>query len=308
MPDSRLKKYLDKKRRTVDAALRRCLPKHAALPPVVHEAMRYSVFAGGKRLRPILCLAAAELCGGTAKRVMPTACALELIHTYSLVHDDLPAMDDDDFRRGLPTSHKKFGEGNAVLAGDALLTFGFQLMAENARRGRARPAAVLDVVRTVAEAAGSRGMVGGQAADLAMSGNGKNRNGEKTPDALRKKLDYIHRNKTAALIRASLRAGALLAGASPVRLNALDAYGRSIGLAFQIVDDILDIVGDKKLLGKRGSDRDNDKLTFPALYGLEASRRMARREVRRAKNALSLFGPRARILNDLADYIVERQN
>jgi geranylgeranyl diphosphate synthase, type II len=249
-----LKKFFASRTALVDRALKRHLLPARSVPPKVHEAMRYSVFAGGKRLRPVLCLAAAELCGGKARAVLPAACALELIHTYSLVHDDLPAMDDDDFRRGLPTSHKKFGEAVAILAGDALLTRAFELMAQ--ARG-VRPQAALKAIATVADAAGSLGMIGGQIVDLEMEGATAGsppgmRNGSAAPrNGAVAKLHYIHRSKTAALIRASLRAGALLAGASPARLAALDRYGLGIGLAFQIADDVLDIVGDKKLLGKR---------------------------------------------------------
>jgi geranylgeranyl diphosphate synthase type II len=296
--------YLEARSRRVDRALDRLLLGARVEPPLIHAAMRYSVFAGGKRLRPVLCLAAAELCGGSAEKVMPTACGLELIHTYSLVHDDLPALDDDDFRRGRPTSHKKFGEGNAVLAGDALLTRGFELLARNARVPGVKASAVLRVIETVAEAAGTLGMVGGQVADLEMEGRGK----APRKDAFhRRKLDYIHRSKTAALLRASLRAGALLAGGNPARVRALDEYGRAVGLAFQIADDVLDIVGDKKLLGKRGSDRENGKLTYPSLYGLDASRARARAETARAHRALLPFGAAAAALHALADYIIERR-
>jgi geranylgeranyl diphosphate synthase, type II len=299
----RLAAYLKKQRARVDAALDRFLLKAGVRPPRIHEAMRYSVFAGGKRLRPILCLAGAELCGGSWRRVLPTACALEMIHTYSLIHDDLPAMDDDDFRRGRPTCHKKFGEGVAILAGDALLTQGFQVMAQNARMPGVKPGAVVRAMTIVADAAGSTGMIGGQTVDLEMAG----KNG-RSAGSRRETLDYIHSRKTGALIRASLRAGGVLAGGSPPQLSALDRYGESIGLAFQIADDILDIVGDKKLLGKRGSDRDNDKLTFPAVYGMDKSRSLAEEQIRRAKTAAAVFGPRGSVLCDLADYIINRKN
>lgn len=297
-----LRDYLKEKQELVDRALDRYLLDARVRPPVIHKAMRYSVFAGGKRLRPILCLAAAEICGGDAKKILPTACALEMVHTYSLVHDDLPAMDDDDFRRGVPTCHKKFGEAVAILAGDALLTHGFKVMADNAQVPGVDPAAVVKVIPMVAEAAGSTGMVGGQVVDLEMADNaGLNRRRRET-------LEYIHHHKTGALIRASLKAGALLAGAAPAQLKALDLYGESIGLAFQIADDVLDIVGNKKLLGKRGSDRENGKLTFPAVYGLEASRKKAREVIETAKRSLRPFGARGRVLNDLADFIIDRQN
>ena len=286
----------------VDRALDRFLLREGVAPGVLHKAMRYSVFAGGKRLRPFLCVGAAELCGGRAERVLPTACALEALHTYSLVHDDLPAMDDDDLRRGRPTSHKVFGEGMAILAGDALLTFAFELMARNARVKGVKPEWALAAVETVAREAGTLGMVGGQAADLEAE------DAEFNARAREGMLHFIHSRKTGALIRASLRSGALLVGASVNRLKALDAYGEKIGLAFQIADDILDIVGDKALLGKRGSDRDNGKLTFPAVYGLERSRDRARDAVAGAKKALKPFGPRARLFEELADFIIERRN
>ncbi len=284
----------------VDRALNALLIREKTAPAVIHKAMRYSVFAGGKRLRPFLCVTAAEVCGGRPERVMPTACALEVLHTYSLVHDDLPAMDDDDLRRGRPTNHKVFGEGMAILAGDALLTHAFQLMAENARAPGIPAARVVEAVRVVATAAGSLGMVGGQAVDLASA------EGAVWGAARARVLDFIHRRKTGALIKASLDAGAVLGGGSPKQRRALAAYGEQIGLAFQIADDILDIVGNKKLLGKRGSDRDNGKLTFPAVHGMEESRRRAARAVARAKDALSLFGKKAAALAALADYIIER--
>lgn len=284
----------------VDRALHRFMVRDRVKPTVLHKAMRYSVFAGGKRLRPFLCLTAAEVCGGRPERVMPAACALEVLHTYSLVHDDLPAMDDDDLRRGRPTNHKVFGEGMAILAGDGLLTYAFQLMAENARVPGVKAERAVEAVRGLAEAAGSLGMVGGQAMDL-LSEQGAVRGAERV-----RILNFIHRRKTGALIKASLDAGAVLAGGTAARRRALARYGEEIGLAFQIADDVLDIVGDKKLLGKRGSDRDNGKLTFPAVYGLDASRRRAARAVARAKDALSLFGNKAAALSALADYIIER--
>lgn len=299
-PRDKLNAYLTRQSVRVDRALNTLLIKEKIEPAVVHKAMRYSVFAGGKRLRPILCLAGAEICGGTAARVMPTACALEVLHTYSLVHDDLPAMDDDDLRRGRPTNHKVFGEGLAILAGDGLLTYAFELMAQNARVRGVKPERVLEAIALVARAAGSRGMVGGQAVDLSSESDAV-LNGHRA-----RVLDFIHRHKTGALIKASLEAGAVLVGASAAQRRALGDYGENIGVAFQIADDILDIVGDKALLGKRGSDRDNGKLTFPAVYGLEESRRRGVQAVARAKSALTLFGGKAVFLSALADYIMER--
>ena len=286
--------HMKRRAALVDQALNRYLVREKIQPDLVHKAMRYSVFAGGKRLRPVLCLAAAEICGGDFKKVLPTACALEVLHTYSLVHDDLPAMDDDDLRRGRPTNHKVFGEGMAILAGDGLLTFAFELMARNASVKGVRPEHVVEAIRLVARAAGSLGMVGGQAVDLVSEGNAA------------QVLDYIHRHKTGALIQASLDAGAVLVGATAVQRRALARYGENIGLAFQIADDVLDIVGDKKLLGKRGSDQENQKLTFPSVYGLESSRRRGHRAVAEAKNALRVFGRRADLLSALADYMIER--
>ncbi len=292
--------HMKKRAALVDQALNRYLVREKVQPDLVHKAMRYSVFAGGKRLRPVLCLAAADICGGDFKKVLPTACALEVLHTYSLVHDDLPAMDDDDLRRGRPTNHKVFGEGMAILAGDGLLTFAFELMARNAAVKGVRPEHVVEAIRLVARAAGSLGMVGGQAVDLVSEGNAA-LNGHRA-----QVLDYIHRHKTGALIQASLDAGAALVGATSVQRRALARYGENIGLAFQIADDVLDIVGDKKLLGKRGSDQENQKLTFPSVYGLESSRRRGHRAVTEAKNALRVFGRRGGLLSALADYMIER--
>ncbi len=290
-----LKTYFSKKIATVERALRSFLPKDNAL---ISRAMRYSIFAGGKRLRPVLVIMANDVCGGNEKEVLPAACALEFIHTYSLIHDDLPAMDDDDLRRGMPTSHRKFGEATAILAGDALLTDAFRLIALSPRR----PERALKAQRILSEAAGYQGMIGGQMKDTVETGNWN----AKSKNASKKNLHYIHLHKTAALIRASLLIGGELAGGSPRQLAALAAYGDKTGIAFQVADDILDIEGDKKLLGKRGSDRENNKLTYPALYGLEESKALARRLVEEAKQELSLFGGKAGLLRQLADFIIER--
>ncbi|MBI4628119.1 MAG: polyprenyl synthetase family protein [Candidatus Rokubacteria bacterium] len=290
--------YLTARRALVDAALERVLPPEDAPPPTVHRAMRYSVMAGGKRLRPILVIAGAEAVGGAAAEVMPTACALELIHTYSLIHDDLPAMDDDDYRRGRLTSHKVFGEAIAILAGDALLTLAFRLVADNASSVK-DPRAVGDAVAEIADAAGTAGMVGGQVVDIESEG--------KTVSA--GTLEYIHLHKTAALIRASLRVGARLAGGDAAAVAAISEAGRDLGLAFQIVDDILDVEGSLEQLGKTaGKDRRQRKATYPALHGLEASRREARRLVERVKTRLAGFGKRGAPLGALADYVFERKN
>jgi geranylgeranyl diphosphate synthase, type II len=288
--------FLTDARARVDAALERYLPKPPECPPLVSEAMRYSVFAGGKRLRPVLVIAGAEAVGGTAEQVMPTACALEMIHTYSLVHDDLPAMDNDDFRRGVPTNHKVFGEAIAILAGDALLTLAFRLVAANART--AAPGAVQAVVADVADAAGHAGMVAGQVEDLEAEGR---QVGADT-------LDYIHVHKTGALIRTSLRVGAVLCDATAEQVRALSVAGANLGLAFQIVDDILDVVASSAELGKTaGKDQIQQKATFPAIHGLEASRARARSLIEEAEQALTAFGPRAEPIRALGRFILERK-
>jgi geranylgeranyl diphosphate synthase type II len=296
--DFDLKSYLQSRKVLVDAALERFLPPESAPPPAVHRAMRYSVMAGGKRLRPILVIAGAEAVGGHAEIVLPTACALELIHTYSLIHDDLPAMDDDDYRRGQLTSHKVFGEAMAILAGDALLTLAFRLMAENAAHVK-DSRVICDVVAEIASAAGTGGMVGGQVVDIESEGK------TVTPDT----LDYIHTHKTAALIRASLRVGAMLSGARPAALEAISAAGHCLGLAFQIVDDILDVEGSLEELGKTaGSDERKQKATYPAVHGLDASRRRARALLDEAQTALAPFGAAAEPVRALADFIFERRS
>lgn len=292
--------YLQRQRRSVDRALHRFLLPATRRPPVIHQAMRYSVFAGGKRLRPILVIAAAEACGGSPGQVMPTACALELLHTYSLIHDDLPAMDNDDLRRGRPTNHRVFGEGIAILAGDALLTLAFQMIAENATIHGVNPAVIPQVLQVVAHGAGTLGMIGGQVLDLEMA---QRRWQQANPRAA---LRYIHQHKTAALIQASLLAGALLAGASAREQRAVEVYGDRIGVAFQIVDDILDLVGDKQKLGKRGSDQANQKLTYPEVYGMGPSRRHAEQLIRGAQAALHPLGARGTMLNALAEFVLHR--
>ena len=290
--------YLAERRQLVDEALAACLPPEDAPPSSVHRAMRYSVMAGGKRLRPILVIAGAEAVGAKAATVMPTACALELIHTYSLIHDDLPAMDDDDYRRGRLTSHKVFGEAIAILAGDALLTHAFRLIAENAARV-SDPAVIREVILEVADAAGTGGMVGGQVVDIESEGKA----------VTAETLEYIHLHKTAALIRASLRVGAMLGGARPADVAAIGEAGESLGLAFQIVDDILDVEGTLAELGKTaGSDERKGKATYPAVHGIEASRGQARTWIARAKERLATLGPGAVPLGALADYILERRS
>jgi geranylgeranyl diphosphate synthase, type II len=293
-----LKAYLDARRVTVDDALDRVLPPETAEPVTIHRAMRYSVLAPGKRLRPILVIAGAEAVAGRADTVLDTACALELIHAYSLIHDDLPAMDDDDYRRGRLTSHKVFGEAMAILAGDALLTLAFRLVATNA--ARVVPAALVgSVVAEIADAAGTNGMVGGQVVDIESEGKSI------SPDM----LDYIHLHKTAALIRAALRVGALLAGGHAEHVEAISRAGLALGLAFQIVDDILDVEGSLAELGKSaGSDERKQKATYPAVHGLDASRRRARALLDEAQAALAPLGAPAVPLSALADFIFERRS
>lgn len=287
--------YLAECARRVDAALDRYLPRATTRPATIHRAMRYSLFAGGKRTRPALCLAAAEACGGRAEDALPAACAVECVHTYSLVHDDLPCMDDDDLRRGRPTSHRVFGEGVAVLAGDALLTQAFEILA------RARPTPRHSVAAQIAElarAAGSRWLIAGQVADL---------EGEGRP-AKRAQLRFIHERKTAAMIEASLRLGAMSANATPARLVALTAFGRNLGLAFQVIDDILDVTQTSEQLGKSaGKDAAAAKATYPAVIGLEASRREARRLTTAARAALRPFGARGETLLAMADHLLARE-
>jgi geranylgeranyl diphosphate synthase, type II len=293
-----VKAYLDAHRATVDAALEQVLPPESAPPVTIHRAMRYSVLAPGKRLRPVLVIAGAEAVGGKAEAVLDTACALELIHAYSLIHDDLPAMDDDDYRRGRLTNHKVFGEAMAILAGDALLTLAFRLVAGNAAR-MTTPAIVGTVVAEVADAAGTDGMVGGQVVDIESEG--------KTISA--EMLDYIHLHKTAALIRAALRVGAQLAGGRPEQVEAISQAGQALGLAFQIVDDILDVEGSLAELGKSaGSDERKKKATYPSLHGLPASKQRARELIEETKRLLIPFGPAAAPICALADFVFERRS
>ena len=297
-----LNRYMASRCRGVDRELARLLRGRAGEPRSVVKAMSYSLFAGGKRLRPVLVMAAAECCGLEGRKTLKTACAVEMIHTYSLIHDDLPAMDDDDLRRGKPTNHKVFGEALAILAGDGLLTYSFEAAADNARQLRLSGGETSDLIGTIARGAGTQGMVGGQVADL----EAENWKAKKNGFNARKALEYIHRHKTAALMVACLEAGAILARATAAQKRRLADYGRCIGLAFQIADDILDVVGDKKKLGKKGSDAQNDKLTYARLYGVSRSREMATKLIARAHKSLTTFGEGSRPLHDLAEYIITR--
>lgn len=294
-PDFDLKQYLEARRLMVEEALEVALPQQDGPETRVVEAMRYSLFAGGKRLRPILCLAASEAVGGDLKTAMPAGCALEMIHTYSLIHDDLPAMDDDDLRRGKPTNHKVFGEAIAILAGDGLLTEAFVLLSDYNSLLSER---AVQVIGVIAEAASYRGMVGGQVVDI-LSQN-------KRADL--ETVQQMHSRKTAALIAAATESGALTGKGSEAQVAALARYGRAIGLAFQIADDILDIEGDTELLGKTtGADEARGKVTYPAAVGLERSRQTANEMVNDALAALEGFDDRANPLRSLANYIITRK-
>ncbi len=293
-----LEEYLQSRKKMVDEALERYLPREQSFPEVIFQAVRYSTLAGGKRIRPILCIAAAEAVGGNAEEVLPFACALELVHTYSLIHDDLPAMDNDDFRRGRPTSHKVFGEGMAILAGDALLTEAFYLMTKKERGERFKAEARLEVIHEIAKAAGFFGMIGGQVVDLQSQG--------KTVD--HDTLYYIHTHKTGAMILASVRAGAILGGADTLCRDCLNEYGKNIGLAFQITDDILDIVGDKDLMGKTtGADENMHKVTYPSTMGIDKAKQQGITLVKDAIAALAPLDQRADPLRKIALYVIERQ-
>ncbi len=291
-----LREYLARQQKLVDTELDRLVPPESAEPATIHRAMRYSLFAGGKRIRPILCMEAAHTVAGEAPGVAACACALELIHTYSLIHDDLPALDNDDYRRGKLTNHKVFGDAMAILAGDSLLTLAFQVLSQL----DAAPDRKVALIAELSTASGTvGGMIGGQVADL--EGEGK------PPTA--ELLESIHRAKTGALLRASLRMGALFAGADPEQYSALSCYGEHVGLAFQIVDDILDVEESSEALGKTaGKDAAQHKITFPAVYGLEASHAMAAQECERAHAVLAPFGGRAARLHELADLIVHRKS
>ena len=295
----RLEKYLREKRVQVDRTLEQVLPPEDREPGVIHRAMRYSVFAGGKRLRPILVIAAYEIAGGRQDAILVPACGLELIHTYSLIHDDLPCMDDDDYRRGRPTNHKVFGEAMAVLAGDAMTALAFECLLGEDRKNRFPEGAVLGASRAVARAIGTLGLVGGQVMDIS---NDARDGGKKT-------LEQTCERKTGALIGASLECGGLLAGADCRVMGALRRYGRGLGLGFQIIDDVLNVTGDPKQMGKAThTDQARDMLTFASLLGVEAARKEARDWIEDAKSGLDFLGADAWPLLEIADYVLERES
>ena len=290
------REFLAAQQQLVDRELDRLVPQESVPPATIHRAMRYSLFAGGKRIRPLLCLCAGSAVSDHTDGLATAACTLEFIHTYSLIHDDLPALDNDDYRRGKLTCHRVFGEAIAILAGDALLTLAFQVLSTRLAVDDSRQS---QLIAELSEAAGTvGGMIGGQVEDL--EGEGK------PPDA--ELLDSIHRAKTGALLRASVRMGAIYAGGSPAEMAALSCYGEHVGLAFQMIDDILDVEESSEALGKTaGKDAQQLKITFPAVYGLAESRRMAEVQRQKAHAALEPFGSRARRLHELADLIVQRK-
>jgi geranylgeranyl diphosphate synthase type II len=294
-----LKTYLAERVALVDQALNACLPEATTLPARLHEAMRYSIFAGGKRIRPVLALAACEAVGGALEPALPVACSLEMIHTYSLIHDDLPAMDDDDLRRGRPTNHKVYGEATAILTGDALLTQAFILLSSPETR-RDLPADTLcRIIHILSRCSGSMGMVGGQVVDMESEGQ--------TVEF--PVLEYIHTHKTGALMLASIQCGGLVGGADEAAMAALTGYAGAAGLAFQIADDILDVVGEAATLGKGvGGDQARGKATYPALLGLTAARERAWELKERAIASLAPLGVAAEPLREIARYIVDRSS
>ncbi len=294
-----IKAYLSEKKGLVDRELDSLLAGGGGSPARLRESMRYSVLAGGKRLRPILALAAGEAVGADPEKVMPAACAIEMIHTYSLIHDDLPSMDDDALRRGMPTNHRVFGESTAILAGDALLTDAFGLLAAEGIARGVSARVMCDIVRDIAEAAGSRGMIEGQAMDLALAGTG---------DATLPEVERMHALKTGAMIRASVTAGARIGGADEDQLKSLASYADAVGLAFQIIDDILDIEGEGDLGKERGNDERRGKSTYPGLAGIEESRRKASELTRQAVRMLEGFDHRAEALRQIALYLGSRNH
>ncbi len=292
-----IKTYMSEISVMTEERLRELLPSEQSYPEVIHQSMAYSVFAGGKRFRPVLCMAACEAVCGNNQPALDAACALECIHTYSLIHDDLPGMDNDDYRRGKLTNHKVFGEGMAILAGDALLTYAFEILANMANAENSLQ--MIQIIQEAAKASGEAGMIGGQVVDIISE--------EKEPTL--ELLQYIHSHKTGALIVASVRIGAILGGADKAQLDALTIYAEQLGLAFQITDDILDVIGDADKIGKPvGSDEKNQKATYPLLFGLEQSKQMAQDAVDTAIQALAPFGEQADMLKQLALYLLSREH
>lgn len=280
----------------IERSLEKALPPENTYPEVIHQSMRYSVMAGGKRLRPILLLSACEIVGGSKDEAMPFACAIELIHTYSLIHDDLPPLDNDDFRRGKLTNHKVYGEDIAILAGDGLLNYAYEYMIDSALNSH-NSLRFLQAMKEISTAAGIKGMISGQVLDLI--------NENQTIDL--ETLDYIHRHKTGALIRAAIASGAIIGGATSEQLKKLDIYGQCIGLGFQIVDDILDVVGDQEVIGKKvGSDVSNNKCTYPSLVGIEKSKELTKELTNKAIESLDEFGDKKTFLVSLAKYLLNR--
>lgn len=281
----------------VEILLNEYMPKEEGYQKTIFEAMNYSLSAGGKRLRPILTLEACKLVGGNEKDAIPFAAAIEMIHTYSLIHDDLPALDNDDLRRGRKTNHKVYGEAMAILAGDGLLNYAYEIMLKESI-GKDDSNKYLKAINEIAKASGIYGMIGGQVVDIESEGKSISMD----------KLDFIHMNKTAAIIIGCMRAGAIIGGASEIQLENITKYAKNIGLSFQIVDDILDVVGDEAKLGKKvGSDIDNEKSTYPSLIGLDKSKEIAKNLIEEAKLSISNIDKDSEFLNSLADYIVDRE-
>jgi geranylgeranyl diphosphate synthase, type II len=293
-----LQAYLTEKNKLVEDCLDRWLPSEDSVPAQLHQAMRYSLFAGGKRIRPVLTIAAAEAVDGDINKVLPAAAALELIHTYSLIHDDLPAMDDDDYRRGRLSNHKVFGEATAILAGDALLTFAFELLVRESLIAGVEAEKINFALLELASAAGTFGMIGGQAMDLSAEGQKVNLNG----------LETIHKCKTGALLRAAVRIGAGVSGANQAQLQGLTSYAESLGLAFQIKDDILDIEGESQKLGKQaGSDLLKDKSTYPSLLGLQEAKRLLNQQIDNSLQGTDIFDEKGKILREIALFVRDRE-
>jgi geranylgeranyl diphosphate synthase type II len=294
-----LVEYLKRKKRLIDEALEKVIPQETDFPQSLHKAMRYALLPGGKRIRPILAMAAYEAVGGSGDGILPYACALELIHTYSLIHDDLPALDNDDYRRGKPTAHKAFGEATAILAGDALLTEAFRLMSTEGFGREVDPRVAIEAIGEISRAAGAAGMIAGQMVDMESEG-------KKVELPI---LEFIHTHKTGSLILVCVRTGGLLGGATEVEMEVLTRYGKAIGLAFQITDDILDVEGSRIAMGRPpGADIARNKITYPALLGLRESKRRYNELIAKAIEGLEVFGDRGEPLREIALYIGKRSS